>query len=96
MDVEIIRPGDQGEIVLWLRLNLERLRNAKSSSTHTEVYDEQLQAMVVDFQRYHELSADGLVGVKTFIHLNTMSKHANIPLLITQKPLRDEHANLHP
>ena len=81
LDVDVIRPGDQGEIVLWLRLNLERLRQTKSSSAQAELYDEQLKAMVMDFQRFNELSADGLVGVKTFIHLNTLNKNANIPLL---------------
>lgn len=67
-----INPGDRGDIINWLNIQLEKIDNIQSTSiTHT--YDDTLVEKVKTFQISQGLIADGIVGPVTIIHLNTQS-----------------------
>ncbi len=67
-----ISPGDSGAIINWLNTQLEKTDNRLPDST-INTYDDYLVKRVIAFQSQHGLSADGIVGPITIIHLNTQS-----------------------
>lgn len=81
LDVELIRPGDRGQIVVWLRRNLERVQGVHLPSTEAEVFDPPLVESVKTYQHERRLSPDGLVGEQTLIHLSAETGDVTIPLL---------------
>lgn len=83
LDVRLIKPGDRGELVIWLRRNLERLDGKQTANAHPEIFDRELKERVLAFQRARELNADGLVGEKTLIHLTSLTNSDDVPLLLT-------------
>lgn len=72
----VLKPGDRGAGVLWLRQLL-----GVADGEVPELFDGDLRAAVQDFQRRHVLEADGLVGARTMIHLNSLSAQPDIPRL---------------
>lgn len=84
LDARLIRPGDRGELVVWLRRNLERVDGEKTVSSRPELFDKDLQQRVLAFQQANELDADGLVGEQTLIHLTTLTD-ADVPLLTSDR-----------
>lgn len=81
-----ITPGDSGSIVSWLNTHFSESEHSKSDLTTNSsiiTYDNKLINQVKDFQAKHGLTADGIVGPVTIIHLNTRSGE-NIPTLIQQ------------
>ncbi len=81
LGVKIIRLGDSGEVVLWLRRNLDKIDGVKPSSTGAHIFDQNLMKRIKAFQLAHDLEVDGVVGVRTMMYLNTALKDASIPLL---------------
>jgi len=81
LDVRLLRPGARGDIVLWLRRNLDRVDSNVTEVERPEVYDVELVERVKAFQRSRELAPDGLVGERTLIHLNTLGSDRSVPLL---------------
>jgi len=71
-----VLPGDNGNIVNWLQAQFP----AAGSSTSSNIYDDSLKTKVKNFQASHGLSADGIVGPVTIIHLNAQSG-MTVPLL---------------
>ena len=71
-----ILPGDNGNIVNWLQAQFP----AAGSSADSNIYDDSLKTKVKNFQASHGLSADGIVGPVTIIHLNAQSGMI-VPLL---------------
>jgi general secretion pathway protein A len=63
-----ITPGDKGKIINWLRSHFETKKTAG-----IDKYDANLVSEVKSFQSQHGLTADGIVGPVTIIHLNTQS-----------------------
>ncbi len=86
LDVALIKPGDRGEIVVWLRRNLDKIQGLTIVSHQAEVFDQGLIEQVKAFQRSRSLKPDGLVGEKTLIHLNTVSGDSTIPVLSATRP----------
>ncbi len=72
----VIKPGDRGTAVLWLRRRLGAAEGEKP-----ELFDDTLRKAVQAFQRLHVLEADGLVGPRTMIHLNSLSEQPGVPRL---------------
>jgi len=67
-----LMPGDQGEMVGWLKHSLAKIFQTNSvSSDNTDVYEGKLIDSVKRFQRRNKLTADGVVGPLTLIHINT-------------------------
>jgi general secretion pathway protein A len=66
---EILRLGDRGEAVLWLRDALARYRNEPLVAETNDLFDVPLRTQVMQFQSRHRLAADGVVGGETLAKL---------------------------
>lgn len=77
-----LKIGDQGPVVSWLRLQLERAQGVSLPAADPLVFDFALQKQVLEFQRNHGLVTDGIVGKNTIIHLNTASGREGVPRLL--------------
>ena len=67
----ILKKGDVGPDVRWLRTQLNRMEGLNDMSHETEeaVFDDILEMRVMNFQRSHAVKADGIVGEQTLIQL---------------------------
>jgi len=77
----VLRPGDRSLDVKWLREKLKLATGLSSIAPDPLFFDEGLKTLVQEFQRSRELSADGVVGARTFIHLNNLSRQSAVPRL---------------
>jgi len=78
----VVSPGDKGEIINWLNTKITKINNNDAEMiVHT--YDENLLNKIKSFQSQQSLTADGIVGPVTIIHLNTITD-TNIPTLQQQ------------
>lgn len=66
---DLIRPGSQGGLVVWLGQMMNRIDNTPQL-TVSAYYNAELEQRVRAFQQRRGLMADGVVGVKTLIHIN--------------------------
>ncbi len=82
----VLRPGDRSTDVQWLRDRLKQATGLSSIAPDPLLFDEGLKTLVQDFQRSRELSADGVVGARTFIHLNNLSRPSTVPRLVETVP----------
>jgi general secretion pathway protein A len=73
----LLRNGDTGEAVRWVREQL-----GVSTLTTADYFDDGLQAAVLEFQRRHQLEADGVVGPRTIMQLNKLSQEPGMPRLV--------------
>jgi len=76
----LLRAGDRGPDVTWLRQSLETALKMKLPSADPAYFDVPLHNQIIAFQRSHGLKPDGVVGKQTLIQLNTWSG-GNVPLL---------------
>ena len=65
----VIQPGQAGEIVVWLSEVMNEIERTPNGRI-TSYYDPVLVNRVKQFQLSQGLSDDGMVGVKTLIHIN--------------------------
>ena len=75
-----ITRGDDGPSVDWLVTRLATLNNETSDNTANHVFDEEIEERVKRFQLSTGLTPDGIVGVKTWIHINNLER-GDIPVL---------------
>lgn len=80
---EVLRPGDRGADVKWLRKHLQQITGHTSIAPDPYFFDDGLKQQLQRFQRGWELDADGVAGARTFIYLNNASSNTSIPRLIT-------------
>lgn len=66
---EFITPGYAGESVVWLSQVMNEI-DSSSANGVTSYYDPELVNRVKQFQLSQGLESDGVVGVKTLIHIN--------------------------
>jgi len=78
---EPIQPGNAGDIVLWLSKKMNEI-NQLSHLSSRSYYDKELVKQVKVFQLREGLKSDGVVGVRTLIHINQYIEKAT-PLLET-------------
>jgi general secretion pathway protein A len=76
-----LRVGDRDPVVSWIRDQLEVAQGIKLPAADPLDFDYALQREILAFQRDHGLSADGVVGKYTMIHLNTASGREGVPRL---------------
>jgi general secretion pathway protein A len=84
-----IRPlsiGMHGDEVRWLRRSLSALQGAASDPEHGDVYDQDLESAVQNFQRDHRLNVDGVAGIQTQVVLDTALAEPGSPLLLPNAP----------
>jgi general secretion pathway protein A len=82
--VLLLRQGNSGTEVLWLREQLDRVQGVSPSATGDSpnpLFDAKLRKRVIDFQRSHALQPDGVVGEQTLIQLSAAVGDPLIPLL---------------
>ncbi len=77
----LLRVGSHGSEVVWVRRALRWYSGLQVIAPADEVFDEDLEAQVKDFQRRHRLDPDGIVGELTLLQLNTYNPHAPPPVL---------------
>ena len=75
-------PGHRGRDVAWVQRSLNRIDDINQPVAESMLFNAALQSRVRSFQLRHGLTADGIVGEKTLIHLSTA--------------LPDEHPRLTP
>lgn len=98
LDSSLIKEGDTGPDVLWLRAQLDRLEGTQGgpdAPSPSPLFDDMLKRRVMDFQRAHFVRADGIVGEQTLIQLNTGTADHSIPLLYIQSQNGERHV-IHP
>ena len=98
LDSSVIKEGDTGPDVLWLRAQLDRLEGTQGrpdTPSPSPLFDDMLKRRVMDFQRAHFVKADGIVGEQTLIQLNTGTADHSIPLLYMQSQNGERHV-FHP
>ncbi len=76
----LFRAGDRNPDVIWLRQLLEIAQRVELPTNDPQYFDTALLDQVMNFQRSHGLTPDGVVGRQTLIQLNTYTDR-NIPLL---------------
>jgi len=67
----LVQKGAEGPIVAWLDRQLARAEGRKPPEKGTDHYDQAMVERVKTFQREAGLTADGVVGPRTIIHLNS-------------------------
>jgi len=78
---DTLRRGARGETVLWLRDVLARYEGNKVPSQASDLFDEELEIQLKEFQRQHQLVADGIVGQFTLMQLNNYNQDHTAPVL---------------
>jgi general secretion pathway protein A len=71
--VLLLRPGDRGPAVHWVRERLARAEGAVLPLDASTQFDEALRERVRAFQLLHGLEPDGLVGRKTMVQLDLVA-----------------------
>jgi general secretion pathway protein A len=96
----VIKEGDRGPDVLWLRAQLDRAQGiqvADAGQTGSQapppspLFDENLKRRVMEFQRANFVKADGIVGEQTLIQLNRVTAGTAIPLLYARPTNGEKH-----
>lgn len=85
---DVLRVGDKGPAVRWLRERLAAYQGIKAASVESrdgDIFDTRLEQQIRDFQRRHHLSADGVVGQYTFMRLNNYNPVV-VPPRLTAAP----------
>jgi general secretion pathway protein A len=82
--VKPLSVGMRGDEVRWLRKNLHRWRGEQPPEPVSDVFDAELSELVMDFQRRHRLTVDGIAGVQTQLVLASAVASPDSPLLRTQ------------
>ncbi|MFK8029170.1 MAG: AAA family ATPase [Gammaproteobacteria bacterium] len=78
---ELLLPNTRSNGVAWLRAMLARLNDEPVPTPNSFYFDQNLMQRVTEFQRAHQLEADGIAGVQTLIALNTALRVSGTPLL---------------
>src|SRR5262249_5962503 len=65
----LLGPGTRGKDVEWLSQRLRAIDGQRLDGPRRDVYDDELKARVMAFQRSHSLLADGIVGEETLFQL---------------------------
>jgi len=68
--ISSVYPGRDSEAVPWVREQFSFNENENDSLSNPDYFDDNLKARVIAFQQQHFLTTDGIVGPRTFIHLN--------------------------
>jgi general secretion pathway protein A len=80
-NVTYLAPGMRSPWVEWVREQLTPAGEPMQSGAGARYYDARLKQRVTAFQRARRLLPDGVVGPRTFIHLNNKAGTAGVPRL---------------
>ncbi|MCZ6687271.1 MAG: AAA family ATPase [Gammaproteobacteria bacterium] len=74
--------GMTGADVRWLRENLDRINGYATAMHDSDLFDQELQENVREFQRRNRLRIDGIAGTQTLITLASTNSQPDTPVLI--------------
>jgi general secretion pathway protein A len=77
-----IMPGARGKDVAWVREQFAELDGDSGGGRNRQVFDDDLRARVIAFQRSRSLTADGIVGEETLTHLSSALRDPKVPRLL--------------
>jgi general secretion pathway protein A len=80
-NVTYLAPGVRSPWVEWVRSQLTSPGEPMPYGAGTRYFDARLKKRVTAFQRAHQLLPDGIIGPRTFVHLNNKAGTAGIPRL---------------
>jgi general secretion pathway protein A len=86
LDTRSLALGTHGEPVRALRLRLQQWAGIAADPNASDVYDESLQSLVMQFQRRNGLAADGVAGTRTQALLDAALAATDTPLLSAALP----------
>jgi general secretion pathway protein A len=86
LDTRSLSMGMHGEPVQTLRLRLRQWAGLAPDTAALDIYDEALQALVIQFQRRNGLTADGVAGARTQALLDAALSPTDTPLLSAANP----------
>ena len=73
--------GQSYKVVPWIRKQLALTQQNMISEMDSDYFDEDLKNEIIKFQHQHNLSTDGIVGPRTFIHLSNNNPQNNLSTL---------------
>lgn len=76
-----IYPKESSREVFWIRKQLSLIPNHTLTSIYSALFDEELKTEIMKFQKKQNLTDDGIVGAKTFIHLQNINLTNTSPRL---------------
>lgn len=80
-----MRPGMRDPNVLWLRQSLAALGpDFRPENLDSELFDEDLEQKLMQFQRSQRLRIDGIAGEQTQILINSLLGPGGTPQLVAQ------------
>jgi len=88
VSLSLLGPGTRGKDVEWLSQRLRAIEGRPPEGRYRDVYDDELKARVMAFQRSRSLLPDGIVGEETLFQLTTAVPDPSRPLL--SRPGRSE------
>ncbi len=100
LNAALMKEGDKGPDVLWLRAQLDRAegiqvadpgKTESQASSPSPLFDQNLKRRVIEFQRANFVEADGIVGEQTLIQLDRANGGNAIPLLYTEATNGESH-----
>jgi general secretion pathway protein A len=87
-EIALIGEGSSGSAVTWLRKRLEYVDGIKPPAIEgKDRFDNKLEDRLKAFQLQQGLTADGVAGQQTLIHLNNLAIPAGTPTLISTQDL---------
>ncbi|MHB8623324.1 MAG: ExeA family protein [Sulfuricaulis sp.] len=87
---EMLRLGDRGEFIIWLRDALARSRREPLAPDSTDLFDKALRAQLRAFQRRQGLAVDGVAGKITLAQLQGFLPGKS-PTLSTDAAIAEMH-----
>jgi len=83
-------PGSMGDDVVWLRNSLAAIDGRYAgANSQSDVFDAELEQIVMLFQRDHRLEVDGFAGQQTQIIINSLLAVEGTPRLSTSRLAQD-------
>jgi general secretion pathway protein A len=79
--IKMLFPGQTSENVAWLRQQMTVIDGIDEQVKRPELFDVDLKARVINFQRTHHLKQDGKVGTQTIFHLDNATGAQGSPHL---------------
>ena len=85
-EVRNLARGSRGEPVRALRQHLNQWAGLIPEGKTSDVFDESLETLVLQFQRRNGITADGIAGVQTQALLDAAQPAPNTPQLLASSP----------
>ncbi len=79
--LQIIKPGDSGEAIVWLNNRLDSVLGNDTENPAPRYFGESLRQKLVEFQKMAGIMADGIAGPQTLVKLATLAGGEDIPTL---------------